>query len=168
MADYIAVNTTAEFVAVKLNADGVNYSSNIDAAFESTTGNANTINVPSLQDITVTSNPGLFRWQQLDSLSEKVVTTPSTNSVSMTLVLDPNTFFEGVGSTDGIFDIVKNKTETYFRVYFQGSSSGDRYVQGKGYLSGLAATTSATSPVWTSPINIEVTGDFSNVANLSI
>jgi len=168
MADYIAVNTTADFVSVKLNADGVNYSANIDAAFESVTGNANVINVPSLQDITVSTNPGLFRWQQLDSLSEKVVTTPSTNSVSMTLVLDPDSFFEGTGTTPGIFDITKDKTETYFRVYFQGSSSGDRYIQGKGYLSGVAPTVSATSPVWTSPCVIEVTGDFSDVANLSI
>lgn len=165
MADYIAVNSTADFVAVRLNADGADYDSNVSVAFDGA-GSANVLNVPSLQDLTISSSPGLFRWQQLDELSEKVVTTPSTNSVSMTLVLDPVSFFTGANSSPGIFNITKNKTETYFRVYFQGTGSGDRYIQGKGYLSALAPTTSATSPVWTSPVTIEVIGDFSNVTTV--
>jgi hypothetical protein len=118
------------------------------------------MSVPALQEVTVNATPGTFNWQQLDSLSELVVTTPSTNSVSVTLVLDPTTFFTGKGNTDGIFDIVNSKIETYFRLYWAGDSSGDRYIQGKGYLSALAPTVSPGSPVWTTPLEILVNGDY--------
>lgn len=157
---YIAVNSTGNFANLVLNADGADYSSNVSVAFVGA-GAANAMPVPALQEITVNATPGTFNWQQLDSLSEKVVTTPSTNSVSVTLVLDPTTFFTGQGNTDGIFDIVNNKTETYFRLYWQGNGSGDRYIQGKGYLSALAPTVSPGAPVWTSPLEILVTGDYS-------
>jgi hypothetical protein len=160
MADFIAVNSTANFANLVLNADGVNYTSNVDAAFESVAGIANAMPIPALQEITVNATPGTFNWQQLDELSEKVVTTPSTNSISVTLVLDPVTFFDGKANTDGIFDIVNNKTETYFRLYWQGNGSGDRYIQGKGYLSALAPTVSPGAPVWTSPLEILVTGSY--------
>lgn len=159
MADFIAVNSTANFANLVLNADGVNYSSNVDVAFEGA-GAANAMPVPALQEITVNATPGTFNWQQLDELSEKVVTTPSTNSISVTLVLDPVTFFDGKANTDGIFDIVNNKTETYFRLYWAGSDNGDRYIQGKGYLSALAPTVSPSAPVWTTSLEILVTGSY--------
>lgn len=157
---YIAVNSTANFANLVLNADGVDYSSNVSVAFVGA-GAANAMPVPALQEITVNATPGTFNWQQLDSLSELVVTTPSTNSISVSLVLDPTTFFTGKANTDGIFDIVNSKTETYFRLYWQGNGSGDRYIQGKGYLSGIAAAVSPGSPVWVTPLEILVTGDYS-------
>ena len=49
--------------------------------------------VPALTEITVNATPGLYRWKQLDELSEYVITTASTNSLGMSLVLDPTTFF---------------------------------------------------------------------------
>lgn len=153
---YIAVNSTDTFVRLDLNADGVEYA-NAAAAFAS---NANVISVPALQDVTVNATPGTFNWQQLDSLSELVVTTPSTNSISVTLVLDPDTFFGNVGATQGIFTTTNNKTETYFRLYWAGDDTGDRYIEGQGYLGGIAATVSPGSPVWTSPLEILVTGDY--------
>jgi hypothetical protein len=156
---YIAVNSTANFVRLDLNADGIDYSSNVDVAFEGS-GLANVLTVPALQEVTVNATPGTFNWQQLDSLSEQVVTTPSTNSIAVTLVLDPTTFFGNVGATQGIFTTVNNKTETYFRLYWQGDDAGDRYVQGRGYLSALAPTVSPGAPVWTSPLEILVTGNY--------
>ena len=78
---YIAVNSTANFVRLDLNADGVDYSSNVSVAF-SGAGSANVLSVPALQEVTVNATPGTFNWQQLDSLSELVVTTPSTNSIA--------------------------------------------------------------------------------------
>ena len=160
---YIAVNSTGNFVALKINADGIDYAGNVNAAMAAT---ANVMTVPSLQEVTLNASPGTFRWQQLDSASEKVVTTPSTNSVAVTLVLDDTTFFSNVGATPALVDIVNNKTEVYFRLGWQGLSSGDRYIQGKGYLTALAPTVSPGSPVWTTPITIEVDGDFTrgNVA----
>ena len=155
---YIAVNSTGNFVALKINADGVDYDANVSAAFVA--GNANVMTVPSLQEVTLNSSPGTFRWQQLDNASELVVTTPSTNSVAVTLVMDDATFFGNVGSTPALVDIVNNKTKVYFRLGFQGLSSGDRYMQGKGFLTALAPTVAPSSPVWTTPITIEVDGDF--------
>lgn len=153
---YINVAEGADqFVQVDINASGD--FANADVAMADS---GNVMSVPSLQEITVNSTPGLFRWKQLDALSEKVVTTPSTNSVSMTMVLDDVTFFTGEGGTAGIFDITNNKTKVYFRVYWQGASTGDKYIEGEGYLSGLAPTVNPDSPVWTSPVTIEVIGDY--------
>ncbi len=162
---YIAVNSTGNFVALQINADGADYDSNVSAAFASP-GNANVVVVPALQEVTLNASPGTFRWQQLDTASEKVVTTPATNSLAVTLVLDDTSFFSNTGSTPSILNITNNKTKVYFRLGWQGLSSGDRYVQGKGYLTALAPTVSPGSPVWTTPITIECDGDFSfgNVA----
>jgi len=154
---YINVNTTGSFVRLDLVATGADFSSNIAAAFAA---NANVSTVPALQDVTLNATPGLFRWQQLDSASEYVLTTPSTNSVAVTLVLDDTTFFTGTGSTPGLFSLVNSKTLTYFRLYWAGSTTGKKYVEGKGYLSALAPTVNPGSPVWTTPITIEVVGDY--------
>jgi hypothetical protein len=157
MADFINVAESGEFVQVDINASGT--FANADTAMADT---GNVMTVPSLQEITVNATPGIFRWKQLDTLSEKVVTTASTNNIESTFVLDPVTFFDGTGSTSGIFDIVNNKTLCYFRMYWQGTTSGDKYIEGSGYLSALAPTVSPDSPVWTSPVTIEVVGDFTS------
>jgi hypothetical protein len=153
---YIAVNNTDNFVRLDINANPTGYA-NANVAMAAV---ADTMSIPALQEVTVNATPGTFNWQQLDSLSEQVVTTPSTNSLSVTLVLDPTTFFTGKGNTDGIFDIVNSKTETFFRLYWSGDDSGDRYIQGQGYLSALAPTVSPGSPVWTTPLEILVTGSY--------
>ena len=152
---YIAVNETAEFVQLDINASGD--FANANAAMADT---SNVMTLPALQDITVNAQPGTFEWQQLDSLSSNVVTTPSTNSLSLNAVLDPTTFFDGEGSTAGIFDITNAKTKVYFRMYWQGTASSDKYIEGEGYLSGLSPTVSATAPVWVSPLEILVSGDY--------
>jgi hypothetical protein len=152
---FIAVNQATEFVRLEINASGE--FANANAAIEQT---ANVLNVPALQDITVSATPGTFRWQQLDSLSELVVTTPSTNALSGTLVLDPTSFFTGANSTPGIFAITNEKRPVYFRMYWQGNSAGDRYVQGEGFITALAPTTNPGAPVWTTPFTIEVTGNY--------
>ena len=155
---YINVAEGADsFVQLDINASGTF----ADAA-TAIADTSNVMTVPSLQEVTVNATPGLFRWKQLDSLSEQVVTTPSTNSIALTLVLDDTTFFTGAGGTAGIFDITNNKTLTYFRLYWAGDSTGDRYIEGQGYLSALAPTVNPDSPVWTSPITIEVVGDYTS------
>lgn len=160
---YIAVNTSGNFVALKINGNGTDYDSNVSAAFAAT---ADVVTVPALQEVTLNASPGTFRWQQLDTGSEKIVTTPATNSVNCTLVLDDTTFFSATGNTSALIDLVNNKTKVYFRLGWQGLGSGDRYIQGAGYLTALAPTVSPGSPVWTSPITIEVDGEYTrgNVA----
>lgn len=154
---YIAVNSSDSFVTLKLNNSGTFGNASLAMA---DTGNVYT--VPALQEVTVNATPGIFRWKQLDSLSEKAVTTSSTNSIECTLVLDDSKFFDNQGDSEGIFDTVNNKTLTYFRMYWAGDGVGstDRYIEGSGYLSALAPTVSPDSPVWTSPVTIEVIGDF--------
>lgn len=154
---YIAVNTTADFVKLDINGSGT--FANAATAMADT---ANVLTVPALQDITVNATPGTFEWQQLDDLSSKIVTTPSTNSLSTNMVLDDTAFFTGAGSTSGVFDLTNNKTLVYFRMYWQGSSSTDRYIEGEGYLSGLAPTVSATAPVWVAPVEILVVGSYTS------
>lgn len=157
---YIAVNTTAEFVRLDINTGtyaGANVNLQADAAFTDTT---NTLTVPALSDITVNATPGTFEWQQLDQLSSYIVTTPSTNSLSLNMVLDDTAFFTGNGATNGIFDITNNKTLCFFRMYWAGTASTDRYIQGQAYLSNLAPTVSATAPVYVSPVDLLVLGDY--------
>ena len=154
---YISTNSTGNFVRLDIVSTGVNFDSNISLAFA---GTANVSTIPALQDATINATPGLFRWQQLDSASEYVLTTPSTNSVAVTLVLDDTTFFTGTGTTPGVFTLVNNKALVYFRMYWSGSASGDKFVQGKGYLSALAPTVNPGAPVWVSPLTIEVVGNY--------
>ena len=123
------------------------------------------LEIPALQDITVTNNAGTFRWRELQTLSEKVVSTVSTNSVAGTLVLDPTSFFgDGGGTTSaddkGLFNLSNEKTQVDFVVFLSGYSVADRYIMGTGYLTNIAPSVSADSPIWVSPFTIEVDGDF--------
>lgn len=130
------------------------------------TVNADTLDVPALQDITITNSPNTFRWRQLDTASEKVISTVSTNSVAGNFVLDPDTFFGVGGGTaaddKGIFNLANEKTAVDILVAFEGISSGDQIIVAKGYITNIAPAVSADAPVWQSPITIEVDGDYAH------
>jgi hypothetical protein len=130
--------------------------------------------MPALQDITVNNSNDVFTWTQLDTSSKLQVATTATNSLSMNCVLDKATFFGTTANsasttsaaTQGIFQLSKNKTLVAFSLYMgdeSGGSSGPT-ISGNAYVTGLAPTVSADSPVWVSPITLTVTGDY-NVAN---
>ena len=122
--------------------------------------------VPSLQDITINNSNDVFTWTQLDAGSKKQVATTATNSVSMNLVLDQDTFFGTGGTTTvanvGLIGLSQAKTRVGFSLYMGDESDGGvgKTVSGQGYITGLAPTVSADSPVWVSPITITVTGDY--------
>jgi len=125
--------------------------------------------VPSLQDITVNASNDVFTWTQLDEKAKKNVATTSTNSISMNLVLDQTKFFgdgvslAGTASLAGIFGMSNEKNLISFSL-FLGKESDDgagKTIEGKGYITGLAPTVSADSPVWVSPITITVDGEYS-------
>tara|TARA_R110000772_G_scaffold157783_1_gene268959 strand:+ start:82 stop:564 length:483 start_codon:yes stop_codon:yes gene_type:complete len=130
------------------------------------------ITVPAMQDIVLNNSTGVFRWKQLDLTSESAVTTPSTNQITLNIVVDPTTFFgSGAGSIDlvkdnGIYGASKNKTKVYFSAYFDGIDTDSRYITGSGYISGLAPTVNMDSPVWVTPVTIEVDGDFSDITTV--
>jgi sporulation protein YlmC with PRC-barrel domain len=112
--------------------------------------------VGAVQDITINNSNGTFSWTQLDNQSQLTVATPATNSIAANIVVDSSTFFT---ASTGIFDLSANKTLVYFRVYFNGTGSGAKYVSGSGFLTNLAPKISPTTPVWITPITISVDGD---------
>lgn len=126
--------------------------------------------MPALQDITINNSNDVFTWTQLDSASKLQVATTATNSLSMNCVLDEDTFFgttANAGPTtsaaaQGIFQLSKNKTLVAFSLYMGDTSGGATgpTLTGNAYVTGLAPTVSADSPVWVSPITLTVTGDY--------
>jgi hypothetical protein len=123
--------------------------------------------IPALQDMTINASNDVFTWSQLDSTAKKQVATTSTNSVSMNLVVDPTTFFgtdldapiSGTIAEQGVFGCSRNKTLVNFIIRVENSTT-DTFIKGVGYITGLAPTVSADSPVWVSPITISVTGEY--------
>ena len=127
------------------------------------TGN---IVVPALQDITVNANNDLFTWTQLDESSKLQVATTATNSLDMNIVLDQTTFFGTGGTTTmanvGIIGLSTRKTLVGFSLYLGDTSTGTagKTMSGNAYVTGLAPTVSADSPVWVSPVTLTVTGSY--------
>jgi len=125
------------------------------------------ITVPALQDVTVNNSNDVFTWSQLDSTAKQQIATTSTNSLAMNLVVDPTTFFgsnvtaaqSDTTSAQGIMGLSRNKTLVTFSLKMQESST-DYFLKGQGYITGLAPTVSADSPVWVTPATITVTGDY--------
>lgn len=126
------------------------------------------LTVPALQDITVNNSNDVFTWSQLDSTAKKQVATTSTNSIAMNLVVDPTTFF---GSTlasvqsdtvaaQGLMGLSRNKTLVTFSLKVEEGGATDKFIKGQGYITGLAPTISADSPVWVTPVTITVTGEY--------
>jgi hypothetical protein len=131
-------------------------------------GTAGNLSIPSLQDVTINNSNDVFTWTQLDSGDKKQVATTATNSLSMNLVLDKTTFFgnatANVGSAVrlGVFGLSKEKTLVGFTLFMGKESVGNANVTvtGNAYVTGLAPTVSADSPVWVSPVTLTVDGPY--------
>jgi len=127
---------------------------------------ANALVVPQMQDITINNSTGVFRFKTLDNTAESAVTTPATNQISLNVVVDKDSFFgtaDGASDTavdSGLFGVSTDKTRVYFAVYFDGTDTGSKYLTGSGFISGLSPTVNMDSPVWITPVTIEVDGDF--------
>lgn len=131
------------------------------------TQGASPLTVPALQDMTVNAANDVFTWSQLDSTAKKQIATTATNSISMNLVVDTASFFgtdidapiSGTIVEQGLFGCSRNKTLINFSLRVENSTT-DTFIKGVGYITGLAPTISADSPVWVSPITITVTGEY--------
>jgi|LauGreDrversion2_2_1035103.scaffolds.fasta_scaffold03530_5 hypothetical protein len=140
-----------------------------------TSGWTTALTVPGLQNITVNAANDVFTWSQLDTTAKQQVATTSTNSLGMSLVVDDATFFGttlNAGQTDtvalqGLMGLSRNKTKIKFSLKMVENSSSDRYLSGVGYITGLAPTVSADSPVWVTPITITVSGEYAVAATES-
>jgi hypothetical protein len=125
--------------------------------------------LPALQDVTVNAANDVFTWTQLDQGSKLQIATTATNSLSMNLVLDQDAFFgkgdatAGTAEKKGVFGLSSDKDLVEFELFLGKTSAGGagKTIKGEGYVTGLAPTVSADSPVWVSPITITVTGDYS-------
>jgi hypothetical protein len=125
------------------------------------------LSVPALQDITINAANDVFTWSQLDSTAKKQIATTSTNSISMNLVVDTASFFgtdtdaaiSGTIAEQGLFGCSRNKTLVNFSLRVENATT-DTFIKGVGYITGLAPTVSADSPVWVSPITITVSGEY--------
>ena len=134
------------------------------------------ISIAGLQDITVNAANDVFTWTQLDSSAKKQVATTATNSISCNLVVDDALFFgttlnstaTDTAAAQGLMGFSRNKTLINFILKFvEGGSNqatADRYIKGVGYITGLAPTVSADSPVWVTPVTITVTGEYTIAA----
>jgi hypothetical protein len=140
-----------------------------------TAGWSTAITVPGLQDITVNASNDVFTWSQLDTTAKQQVATTSTNSLGMNLVVDDATFFgttlnaaqSDLVALQGLMGLSRNKTKIKFSLKMVENSSSDRYLSGIGYITGLAPTVSADSPVWVTPITITVSGEYTVAATES-
>lgn len=141
---------------------------NVQATLTLASSVSGNLALPALQDITINNSNDVFTWTQLDQGSKLQVATTATNSLAMNLVLDKDTFFGDGSSTSGsaarlgVFGLSKDKTLVSFTLYMGDESDGGTgpTITGSGYVTGLAPTVSADSPVWVSPITITVTGDY--------
>jgi len=121
--------------------------------------------VPGMQDITINNSVGVFRFKTLDNTAESAVTIPATNQLSLNCVVDKTAFLgTGTGGDDdakenGLFGTSKNKTKVFFNVYLDGTDSTSTFISGSGFIAGLAPTVNMDSPVWVTPVTIEVDGD---------
>jgi hypothetical protein len=134
------------------------------------------LSIAGLQNVTVNAANDVFTWTQLDSTAKKQVATTSTNSISMNLVVDDAIFFgttlnstaSDTMAAQGLLGASRNKTLINFILKFVESgsnqSTADRYIKGVGYITGLAPTVSADSPVWVTPVTITVSGEYTVAA----
>ena len=127
----------------------------------SVTGFAGNLAIPTLQDVTINNANDVFTWTQLNESAKLQVATTSTNSISTNLVLEELTFFGNASATSGsavklgVLGLSTAKTEVNFSI-----DLGSKTVSGTGYVTGLAPTVSADSPVWVTPMTITVSGEY--------
>jgi len=142
---------------------------NVQATLTLTTSAATgPLAMPALQDITINNSNDVFTWTQLDSGSKQQVATTATNDISMNCVLEKTTFFGNAAASAssaaylGVFGLSKDKPLVGFSLYMGDTSTGATgpTITGSAYVTGLAPTVSADSPVWVSPITLTVTGDY--------
>lgn len=127
--------------------------------------NASGFQIPLLSDVSVSTAPGTVRYSTLDSTSSAAFTTVMENEISFNMLLDDDAFFGNAGvtdnsvATDGLWSTSNAKTEIFFSIAFEGTDSGDYYLEGKGFIGGLAPSASIEQAVWLSPGTIIVNGD---------
>jgi hypothetical protein len=152
-------------------ANAVTLTLDVASATDDITQGVGALSIPALQDMTINAANDVFTWSQLDSTAKKQIATTSTNSISMNVVVDTATFFgttvgaaiSGTIAEQGLFGCSRNKTLINFIIRVENSTT-DTFIKGVGYITGLAPTVTADSPVWVSPVTITVSGEYTVAA----
>jgi len=124
-------------------------------------GITGTLSLPTLQDVSISNANDTFTWTQLNEAAKLQVPTTATNSISTNLVVEYDSFFGDAAATTGsaaklgLYGLSKAKTEVQFSI-----NIGTKELSGVGYVTGLTPAVSADSPVWITPVQISVSGDF--------
>lgn len=117
--------------------------------------------IPSMKDVTLNNGNDVFSWTQMNVAAKLQIATTATNSISTNLVVDDVLFFGNPVSTDGsaaklgVIGLSDQKTLCDVTL-----TMGTKTISCQGYVTGLAPTVSADSPVWTTPVTITVTGSY--------
>ena len=145
MADYIQVKPGTDFPTLTLSVTGI----------------SGDLAVPSLQNVTLNNAVDVFSWTQMNEPGKLQVPTTATNSISTTLVVEELTFFGNAGATAGSAEklglLGLSDARTLCNVSL---TMGTKTITCEGYVTGLAPTVSADSPVWTTPVTVTVTGGY--------
>lgn len=123
---------------------------------------AGNLTVTALKDVTINNANDIFTYTVLSSAGKQQVPTTATNSVSTNLVVDETLFF-GTGTTalasnaavNGLMGLSTTKAKCRISV-----AMGTKTFTANAYVTGLAPTVSADSPVWVTPCTFTVTGDY--------
>jgi len=126
--------------------------------------------LPLMQDVTVSATTGTVRYSVLSSPSSSAFTTVNENSVTLNMLLDGPVFFGGSSAglnlilDNGLLKTSIDKTEIFWSVAFnEGNTTGEYFVKGKGFLTGLTPTASLDAAIWISPMEIVVNGEITKV-----
>jgi hypothetical protein len=128
------------------------------------TGASGNLVVPTLQDVTINNANDVFTWSQLNESAKLQVATTATNSIATNIVVENLSFFGNVTAASGsaqklgLLGLSTAKTETNFSI-----NLGSKTISGVGYVTGLAPSVSADSPVWVTPVTITVSGEYTVV-----
>ena len=121
--------------------------------------------IPTIQDVTLNATPGTVRYSTLDSSASSAFTTVNENSLSLNLLVDDDVFFGDGSNSDnsvankGLLGSSIAKDEVFFSLTFEGTGSGANYVTGKGFIGGLAPTSSIDQAVFISPVELIINGE---------
>ena len=129
--------------------------------------NAAALTVPFIQDLTLDTTAGTQTYNVLDNSAGKTFTTTNTNSITLNMLVDEETFF-GDGSNAervanvGLLGSSINKDKVHFELSFEGATAGARSVTGSGVISGLAPVLNMDNAVIVSPMTIVIDGQITS------
>jgi hypothetical protein len=125
------------------------------------------VTVPFIQDLTLDTTAGTQTYNVLNNSAAKTFTTTNTNSITLNMLVDEDTFFgDGANAEQvanvGLLGSSINKDRVYFELSFEGATSGARCVTGSGFISGLAPVLNMDNAVIVSPMTIVIDGQITN------